>query len=88
MIKVLFFARLRDQLQCNQLELMPSEVTSSAGKLTNISLVNYLCDKNPAWREYLLDQTVFVAVNQEIIHEETVISANDEIAFFPPVTGG
>lgn len=35
-----------------------------------------------------LGKAIRVALNQELVSENAVIKANDEIAFFPPVTGG
>lgn len=42
----------------------------------------------PAIGELLHKKKVLVSVNQEIAHEETVISADDEIALLPPFAGG
>jgi len=35
-----------------------------------------------------LGKAIRVALNQELVSENSLIKANDEIAFFPPVTGG
>jgi len=35
-----------------------------------------------------LDKAVRVALNQELVNPKSVLSEGDEVAFFPPVTGG
>jgi molybdopterin converting factor small subunit len=35
-----------------------------------------------------LPQPIIVAINQEIAQSEQLVSTGDEVAFFPPVTGG
>ena len=42
----------------------------------------------PACREALTAENVRVAVNQELIQEDTALQDGDEVAYFPPVTGG
>jgi molybdopterin synthase sulfur carrier subunit len=82
MIKVLFFSRLREQLGCDQLL-----VSDFAG--TNVrELLHHLQRKRPEWRDIFAQQKVLSAVNQVMATSETRILANDEVAFFPQVTGG
>jgi molybdopterin synthase sulfur carrier subunit len=40
------------------------------------------------WRQVLGENNLMCALNQELCHPDRVIEDFDEIAFFPPVTGG
>jgi len=53
------------------------------------TLKNYLCYKYPKLKEYFIkDQVIQIAVNLEHTSENIKLSNNDEIALFPPVSGG
>jgi len=82
MIKVLFFAQLRDQLGISELSLDSSDNSNVQ------MLLNNLKAKNEAWGKHLSQGTIMVAVNQVISHKTATLKSGDEVAFFPPVTGG
>jgi molybdopterin synthase sulfur carrier subunit len=84
MIKVLFFARLREQLDAEGLELEASH------ELPNIAaIIELLTQRGGEWTEVFGgDQMVLMAVNQEMAAADTPVKDGDEVAFFPPVTGG
>jgi molybdopterin synthase sulfur carrier subunit len=83
-VKVLFFAGLREQLGTAMEEVeLPADVSTVAG------LRNHLMQRGGAWQNVLADKKlVRVAVNQDMAQPVSGIKAGDEIAFFPPVTGG
>ena len=82
MMKVLFFAQLREQLGT-------AEVQVNADAATSIeALKTYLCDQNAEWRSYLTNKKILVAVNHQYIKADIELKSGDEVAFFPPVTGG
>ena len=84
MVTVLYFARLRETLGKNseQIEL-PANVSDVQ------SLRAVLRGRGATWAEEMADgKPVRAAVNQDIAHGNTRIKDGDEIAFFPPVTGG
>ncbi len=84
MIKVLYFAHIRESLglACESLELDPS--VSDVG-----GLIAWLCHRGGVWSETLSGgQRMLVAVNQEFANGATRIHDQDEVALFPPVTGG
>lgn len=45
-------------------------------------------EKGPHWLEILNESNVIVAVNQTIVDRSYELQDGDELAFFPPVTGG
>ena len=82
MIKVVFFAALREQLNCSELSL-------SSDNLANIAeLKQHLASKNEHWQQVFANGALLSAVNHDMVNNEQAIKSGDEVAFFPPVTGG
>ena len=83
-VRVLYFARLREELGRADEELvLPESVKDVAG------LAAFLRRRGGAWAEALAPGTaVRVAVNQDMARPSTPVRQGDEVAFFPPVTGG
>lgn len=82
MISVLFFAQLREQLQCEKLTLeLPAGSSVTALREQLIAL-------NPAWLTFLTSDKLLFSVNQTLVKTSHLIHDGDEVAFFPPVTGG
>ncbi len=82
MISVLFFAQLREQLQCEKLSL---ELSADS---TVTALREKLIELHPAWLEFLASDKLLFSVNQTLVKASHIIQDGDEVAFFPPVTGG
>ncbi len=83
-VKVLFFASLREQLGTGAEEIeLPEGVATVAG------LRAHLVKRGEPWRKALAEGRLLrAAVNQDMIKPGAAIKAGDEVAFFPPVTGG
>ena len=84
MVTLLYFASLRESVGCSreQLTLAPGATTISA-------LVQQLRSRDGPWTEaFAPGKTWRVAVNQEMADLATPVKSGDEVAFFPPVTGG
>ncbi|AWB68332.1 molybdopterin synthase sulfur carrier subunit [Saccharobesus litoralis] len=82
MIRVLFFAQLRETLDCPGLEVS-NENCRTLGQLKAL-----LMTKGDAWQTAFASGKVLSAVNQAMSQDETELNDGDEVAFFPPVTGG
>jgi molybdopterin synthase sulfur carrier subunit len=83
-IEVLYFARLREVFgrEREQVEL-PGDVQDVAG------LTAWLRSRGETWeRELAPGRPVRIAVNQDMAAANTPVGNGDEVAFFPPVTGG
>ncbi|WP_246611840.1 molybdopterin converting factor subunit 1 [Agarivorans aestuarii] len=80
-IKVLFFARLKEQLGENTMS-----VELPADSDTNV-LKQLLLAKGEQWK-VLNDEAILMALNQQHLSQTAMLSDGDEVAFFPPVTGG
>jgi molybdopterin synthase sulfur carrier subunit len=84
MTKVLYFAKLREDLGCESESLALPE-----GVKTVASLRVHLAARGGPWASALApERAVRAAVNQQIAKPETPVATGDEVAFFPPVTGG
>ena len=84
MVTLLYFASLRERLGCSR-----EEVALPAGTATVSLLVEALRNRDPRWSDaFAPGQRWRVAVNQQIADLATPVKPGDEIAFFPPVTGG
>jgi molybdopterin synthase sulfur carrier subunit len=83
-VKLLYFAGLREQLGKGG-----EEIELSAGTSTVAGLRTHLMARGGAWQSALAKgKALRVAVNQEMAQATTPLNPGDEIAFFPPVTGG
>ena len=84
MLTLLYFARLREGLGIEREEIeLPSHIGTVA------ELTGWLGERGPDWKEALdLYGHVRCAVNQELVKPEALVHDGDEVAFFPPVTGG
>jgi sulfur-carrier protein len=84
MIKLVYFARLREDLGTAGESLdLPSGVS------TVDALRAHLIARGGAWATALArGRAVRVAVNHDMADAATPVKTGDEVAFFPPVTGG
>ncbi len=83
MIQLRYFASLRETLGTadEQLEL-------PAGIRNVGDLGRWLRERGGDWDSALADRQLHVAVNQVIAGPDSTIRDGDEVAWFPPVTGG
>lgn len=82
MIKVSFFAALREQLNCNETQLNVSKsITVEQARVL-------LVESHPEWEQHLKNNSLLTAVNHDLVDDNYIVKPNDELAFFPPVTGG
>ncbi|WP_343551554.1 molybdopterin synthase sulfur carrier subunit [Pantoea sp.] len=81
MIKVLFFAQVRELTGTAALELAPEYADVA-------TLRAALAEKGERWALALESGKLLAAVNQTLVPMNHPLQAGDEVAFFPPVTGG
>lgn len=83
-VKVLYFASLREKLGTGA-----EEVELPAGVASVDALRAHLRARGGAWAEALAEGRLLrAAVNQDMADGAAAVKAGDEVAFFPPVTGG
>ena len=83
-MKVLYFAWVRQKVGVAEEDVVPpAEVRDIAG------LVAWLAARSPGHAAAFADpRQVRAAVNQDFATPDHPVLAGDEVAFFPPVTGG
>ena len=83
MAHIVFFASIREELGINELNIDISDDM----KLSQV--VDTLSREGAGnWKSVLLAENVRIAVNHELVNDDVRVNNSDEIAFFPPVTGG
>lgn len=83
MLKILYFARLRDQLGTGEEYLARPESVTTLQQLRQL-----LIARSDTWEKSLSATNIRMAVNQKITKGDAPLGDDDEVAFFPPVTGG
>ena len=83
-IKILYFARIKEAVNYSTEDIdLPAEVS------TITALKNYLSLRGDTWASLFNGkQVVRAAINHALVDDLAAIQAGDEVAFFPPVTGG
>jgi len=82
MLDILYFASFKEMLGKGE-ETLPAE------HLTVESLLKSLANRGEIWQKSLLDnKNLQIAINHNIVDRQASLKPGDEVAFFPPVTGG
>ncbi|MFP8966235.1 molybdopterin converting factor subunit 1 [Pokkaliibacter sp. CJK22405] len=82
MLKVLFFASLRERIGLDDLEWPYQSGLDVQG------LLEQLQGQGQPWHDVLASPSLLAAVNQEMAARSKTLTDGDEVAFFPPVSGG
>lgn len=83
-IKVLYFARIKESVNYSTEDIvLPSDVATIA------ALKSLLAQRGEVWADLFNGkQTIRAAINHALVDNMATIHEGDEVAFFPPVTGG
>jgi len=82
-IQVLFFASLREALGVGSMNCESSPAIATVGALRE-----HLAARGGDWQALGPGRAVRAAVNQDMVDAAHPLQDGDEVAFFPPVTGG
>ncbi len=83
-LRVLYFAWLRDRLGRSEERLALPAGVGDVGDLRR-----WMRARDPLFAELFVEGgRIRAAVNQDFAHDGVALSPGDEVAFFPPVTGG
>jgi len=82
-IKLLYFASLREAVGTSGEEIvLPNGVSDVA------ALQAFLAARGTVWEVLTRSRNLRAAVNQRMAGPQSGVADGDEVAFFPPVTGG
>lgn len=85
MLKIIFFARLREFIDIDEVTIE----LENDGTTTVQDVLTILKNKYDKFDEYIERGNRFlIAVNQDISGTDRRLNSGDELALFPPVTGG
>lgn len=82
MIKLLFFARIKERLDKSEMTI--DFVANQSLQILTQELIEKHGDE---WQILLEPDTVF-SCNQRVVDRDHIVADGDEVAYFPPVTGG
>ena len=82
MINIVFFAALREQLGCAELSIADDGIQTVA------DIKQLLTAKSEEWQQVFNNTSLLSAVNHDMVPDNHGVKSGDEVAFFPPVTGG
>ncbi|MDP2822219.1 MAG: molybdopterin converting factor subunit 1 [Sulfuritalea sp.] len=82
-VKILFFAGLREALGTGSESLALPVDVGTVGALRD-----HLAARGEVWAAMATAKNLRAAVNQQMVGLDAPLQAGDEVAFFPPVTGG
>nr|AQQ74454.1 hypothetical protein [uncultured bacterium] len=82
MIRIIFFAQLRESLGVGEIQWPLNQIE------TLESVISELQSQSEIWRRALSNQNLLMSINKEFAKPDSKVKPGDEVAFFPPVTGG
>ncbi len=83
-MKILYFSWIKDKLGKSEENIILQEQIKTVEQL-----VIFLQNKNDIYKDIFKDNKIIkVSINMEVSNFKDSISDQDEIAFFPPMTGG
>ena len=87
-ITIKLFSALREALGESEFELDISDVCEASEQVDVAAIKALLSQRDAAWREALNQPNLVHALNHKVVFTDAIVSEGDELAFFPPMTGG
>ena len=84
MLTIRFFSLIREHLNVAELSVEWHEELRTVADLKEYLAESY----GESWRNVLFQPNVVHAINQSVVFLDDAIQSGDEVAFFPPMTGG
>ena len=87
-ITIKLFSALREALGESEFQLDLSVVSEASAQVDVAAIKRLLSQRGPEWKEALNQPNLVHALNHKVVFTDAVVSEGDELAFFPPMTGG
>ncbi len=82
-MKLLYFAKIREVLGKSEEILEVPQNIKTVG-----NLINFLIELDDIYKSAFADENFFIACDEEVVEMNFLLKNTNEIAIFPPVTGG
>ena len=87
-ITIKLFSSLREALGESEVELALSDISQASSQVDVAAIKKRLSQRGAKWKEALNQPNLVHALNHKVVFIDAVVSDGDELAFFPPMTGG
>lgn len=87
-IRIKLFATLREALGESEFDLSLAALVPSEKPVDVAAVKALLSERGINWHEALNQPNVVHALNHKVVSTDALITEGDELAFFPPMTGG
>ena len=87
-ITIKLFSTLREALGESEFQLNLFEISESSAEVDVAAVKRLLSQRGADWKEALNQPNLVHALNHKVVFTDALVSEGDELAFFPPMTGG
>ena len=87
-IRIKLFATLREALGESEFDLSLATLAHGEKPMDVAAVKALLSQRGVDWHEALNQPNVVHALNHKVVFTDALIAEGDELAFFPPMTGG
>ncbi len=87
-ITIKLFSALREVLGESEFELDLTDSFVAGTQVDVAAIKSLLSERSAAWKEALNQPNLVHALNHKVVFTDALVSEGDELAFFPPMTGG
>ena len=87
-ITIKLFSALREALGESEFQLDLAEIPQASGQVNVAAIKKRLSQRGAGWKEALNQPNLVHALNHKVVFTDAVVAEGDELAFFPPMTGG
>ncbi len=87
-ITIKLFSALREALGESEFQLDLYDISEASAPVDVEAIKKQLSQRGADWKEALNQPNLVHALNHKVVFTDAVVTEGDELAFFPPMTGG
>ena len=87
-ITIKLFSALRETLGESEFQLDLSDISEASAQVDVAAIKKRLSQRGAEWKEALNQPNLVHALNHKVVFTDAVVTEGDELACFPPMTGG